>query len=505
MRALVRTSSFFEQWAAEVIRQPALMFTLVIAPFLLLLAFGEGVELGGPRPRTLIVQSPDAQQPIQPLLDDLEQEVKIVGVSDSLPLARRALQRGDVDAVAVVPPNPNEIIESGEQIPIQVLMGEIDPVRRSYARAFLRDQVAALNQKAIAEALGQAEGGISNAGETIGPARDDVNGLASASDRAQSLEMLQGLREALQPLQSGLGEAGVVAAGTLIAIPGLTPSGEAAASIQTAVSDLLTTVDEAESRLQGSSGPDRVTDSEIGRMNTALDTMQQSGSALASIDPNVLSAPFKLEMEDITPTTPSFTSFYSPGVLTLLVTHLAVTLAALTLSRMKLLRVTDILRVAPVRTIEIIIGNYISYAVLAGLAGAGLLLMLVLGLDVPMVGSYAWVAAILALLIFSSLGVGFLASQVSSSVQQAAQIAMLLLLASVFFGGFAFSVDRIQWPVRAISYILPATYGIHSLQDVMLRGFDPAPLDIGVLASSGVFLLLLNTILLRRSMRATVR
>jgi ABC-2 type transport system permease protein len=64
MRALIRVSSFFEQWAAEVIRQPALMFTLVIAPFLLLLAFGEGVEIGGPKPRTLIVQPPDAAQQV---------------------------------------------------------------------------------------------------------------------------------------------------------------------------------------------------------------------------------------------------------------------------------------------------------------------------------------------------------------------------------------------------------------------------------------------------------
>ena len=131
--------------------------------------------------------------------------------------------------------------------------------------------------------------------------------------------------------------------------------------------------------------------------------------------------------------------------------------------------------------------------------------MLVLGLDVPVVGSYAWVAAIIALLIFSSLGMGFLASQLSSSVQQAAQIAMLILLASVFFAGFAFSLDRIEWPVRALSYALPATYGIHSLQDVMLRGFEPRLLDVGVLAGIGVVLLIVNVVLLRRSMRATTR
>jgi ABC-2 type transport system permease protein len=238
-------------------------------------------------------------------------------------------------------------------------------------------------------------------------------------------------------------------------------------------------------------------------MESSLSTIEAASGVLSDIDPNVLSAPFTLQMEDVTSIPPTFTAFYSPGVLTLLVHHLAITLAALTLSRMRLLRVTEVLQVAPVRTFEIVLGNYISYAVLSGLAATGLMAMLVLGLDIPVVGSYAWVAAIVALLVFSSLGVGFLVSQLSSSVQQAAQIAMLILLASVFFGGFAFSLDRIEWPIRGISYGLPATYGIQSLQDVMLRGFEPQVLDIAVLAGAGIVLFILNILLLSRSMRAT--
>jgi ABC-2 type transport system permease protein len=499
MRALIRTTSFFEQWAAEVLRQPALMFTLVIAPFLLLFAFGEGVNIGGPRPRTLIVQDANAQQPIGPLLEGVQQEVKIVGTTESLPLAKRALQRGDVDAVAVVPPNPNEIIQNGGQIPIHVLIGEIDPVRRSYARSYLRDQVAVLNQKAVAQALAEAQGGAGELNTATGTARQQLDTLSAASNRQQSLDALGSLKQTLQPYQEGL--AGL-AAGTALVIPGLTPSGDQAASLTDALNDLLGKVDAAESKLQGSNDAS-LTPAEIDSMRSSLDAIDQSSSALRNIDPNVLSAPFALELEDATPVVPTFTSFYSPGVAALLVHHLAITLAALTLSRMRLLRVTDILRVAPVRTSEIVLGNYISYAILSGLAAAGLIAMLVLALSVPVVGSYAWVAGIVLLLIFSALGLGFLISQLSSSVQQAAQIAMLILLATVFFGGFAFSLDRISWPVRAISYALPATYGIHSLQDVMLRGFEPDLLDVGVLAGSGIVLLVLNVLLLGRSMRAS--
>jgi hypothetical protein len=46
------------------------------------------------------------------------------------------------------------------------------------------------------------------------------------------------------------------------------------------------------------------------------------------------------------------------------------------------------------------------------------------------------------------------------------------------------------------------TYAIHSLQDVMLRGFAPKLLDLGVLAGTGAALLVANILLLGRSMRA---
>src|SRR5690606_6519859 len=115
-------------------------------PFLLLLAFGEGASIGGPRPRTLIVQPPGSEAEVADLLERIEQSVDLRGTTESLPIARRSLERGEVDAVIVVPEDPEGILASGQQIPVQVLIGEIDPIRRSYARGYLRDQVSALNR-----------------------------------------------------------------------------------------------------------------------------------------------------------------------------------------------------------------------------------------------------------------------------------------------------------------------------------------------------------------------
>jgi ABC-2 type transport system permease protein len=52
---------------------------------------------------------------------------------------------------------------------------------------------------------------------------------------------------------------------------------------------------------------------------------------------------------------------------------------------------------------------------------------------------------------------------------------MLVLLASVFFSGFFLRLEALWWPVRAVSYALPVTYGVSSLQVIMLRGGIPSP------------------------------
>jgi ABC-2 type transport system permease protein len=392
-RPMTRTMAFFSKWMAEVIRQPALMLSLVVGPFLVLLAFGEGVAIGGPKPKTLIVEPQGGGGLLQPLPEELAGQIEIAGVTQDMEEARRQLRRGQVDAVMVLPEDPASYLERSERIPIEVYTGDIDPVRLSYARAYLRDQLADLNQRTVAKAVAEAQANPQ-------------------------------LRQ------------------------------------------------EAESR----GGP--------------LD--------IASVSPDVISAPFTIDVREGLAFVPSFTTFYAPAVLALLLQHLGITLGALSMTRLRLLRLTDLLRVAPVRTLEVVLGNYLSYGLLAALAGAALLAGMIYVLDVPVLGSWLVLASLMVLLVLAALGIGFVISILSSTEQQAAQVAMLILLASIFFSGFAFSLDRIEWPVRAVSYALPATYGIEMLQDVMLRGVFRRPEDLAILGAAGATLMVATVLLLRR-------
>jgi len=161
----------------------------------------------------------------------------------------------------------------------------------------------------------------------------------------------------------------------------------------------------------------------------------------------------------------------------------------------------ELFRVSPVNSIELVLGKYLGLGIVSAVVAAisGVLLVTVLG--VPLLGSPWLVAGVIALLVFASLGIGLVISIVSDSERQAVQLALLLLLASVFFSGFVLPVNEFHEGVQYLAFLLPVTHGIKLLQDLMLRGDTTAWWQLGALAALGLAFLLLSVILLRRQMR----
>ena len=503
MKPLWRVLSFLEQWAADLFSQPLLLFTLIVAPFLLLLAFGTGIELGGPRPRTVIVVPPNSEQAVAPIVSEIETYVDVRGIEESLPLARAALERGDIDAVVVVPGEIQPFLDRGERIPLQVLLGEIDPVRRSYARAFLRDQVGELNRFTIRETVAEAQVDLPELQGMTAEARAYLDLLDQAQgDLAAARDQLGLMRQSIDPVAAALDRVSGSAREFALAVPGLAAPAAEIEELRTSVGDLQQRLADLDSRLSGSSEESALpSDAELAELRTSLDRIDELSAPLMAISPEVISAPFRLELNDVTPVEPTFTAFYSPGMLALLLQHLAITFGALSLASMRLLRVTEMLRASPIRAGEVLTGNYLAYGLLCAVAAAGLLGLLVYALDVPVSGSWGVVVLTLTLLVLCSLGIGFIASLVASSLQQATQIAMLTLLGSIFFSGFAFSLDQMVVPARWLSVLFPATYGIRTLQDVMLRGVLRRPEDLIILGVAALGCFVVALMLMRRELQ----
>lgn len=216
---------------------------------------------------------------------------------------------------------------------------------------------------------------------------------------------------------------------------------------------------------------------------------------------HVIVQPYLADPQNLAPSTPDASQFFAAGVIVLLLQHLAVTFAALSIVRERTLGTMDLFRVSPLSPGEALAGKYVSYYLFGAVIGLALVVLMILGLDIPLVGSALLLGVAVAGVLFASLGWGFVISSLARTDSQAVQYAMLVLLTSFFFSGFVLSLETLSEPVRVISRLLPATYGIAFFQDVMLRG-EGLRLDyLASLIGLGVVLAVMAWGLLRRELR----
>ncbi|HMA33939.1 MAG TPA: ABC transporter permease, partial [Chloroflexia bacterium] len=232
------------------------------------------------------------------------------------------------------------------------------------------------------------------------------------------------------------------------------------------------------------STPDRISQ-RTAAVRKDVQDLQGLTSQFQEMNSYVLAAPFYGQAQNIGGK-PTFINFYTPGVIALLLQHIAVTLGALSMVRERLLGSIELFRVSPITPGEILTGKYIGFGLFLALLAGALITLSYFGLGVPLRGDYLGLAGSLLLLIFASLGLGFGLSMLSKTESQAVQLAMLTLLMSVFFGGFFLPLKSFLLAVQVLSYALPVTPGILSLQDIMLRGRQPDLFDPVLLVGLGV-------------------
>ncbi len=214
-------------------------------------------------------------------------------------------------------------------------------------------------------------------------------------------------------------------------------------------------------------------------LRESLASLQGALATLPSgVPARVLANPFVLQAENLASPPQQIVGFYAPGVLAILIQHIAVSLASLAVVRERLSGAYEFFEVSPLGHGQLLAGKFVTYFGLV--VGVNLAVALVLAgfLGIPVKGGFVGVTFAMVLLTSASLGLGFLISALARSELQAVQVSMLLLIASGFFAGFLFPLAQMQGPAVAISYLLPATYGIRALQDVMIRGEGVSTLDL---------------------------
>src|SRR5512146_1983153 len=96
---LIRISAFLHKEVAEILRQPRLIFTLVLGPFLILFLFGVGYRNQARALRTLFVVDPKSAlaSQIQEYATSLGPQLVYMGSTADEADARRRLSAREVD------------------------------------------------------------------------------------------------------------------------------------------------------------------------------------------------------------------------------------------------------------------------------------------------------------------------------------------------------------------------------------------------------------------------
>ena len=493
-KGIVRIVAFFAKELAEVRRQPRLILSLVLGPFLILALFGLGYSGEQPQLRTIIVVPPGMENDprVQSIMDTVGPAFQVVEVTSDLEAARARLARGEVDIVEVVPATVEELLGRTQQSPVTVYYNEIDPLQEQWIQYLTYVQVKELNSALL---MNIASGSQEQAGNLTGYIED-------ARRQLQTIQALLGVasgeqaRGAIQRLRSN---SGLILAGLVLS--GQANESQQAQQAQQDVQQIQTDLAALEAALE--SGQIEEQEQHIQSINARLQEVESIATQLTTVPPEVLVSPLVSQLQNVAQTsyTPSYITFYSPGVVALLLQHMAVTLGALSLVRENLLGSVELFRVAPVGSLQIILGKYLGYTLFASLIAAMLTAALFYGLGVPFLGNLYWYALVVLLLTWASLGVGFLISALSKSESQAVQLSMIALLGSVFFSGFFLPLGNFIPYVRGIAYILPVTHGVRSFQTIMLRGQLPSDQTLGWLGGIALVCFVLAWQLWRRNLK----
>ena len=247
---------------------------------------------------------------------------------------------------------------------------------------------------------------------------------------------------------------------------------------------------------------DTSTAAQVAELETDLTTANEQLTTFRSLGSSVLVNPFNADTTPLSNIIFTPTEFFAPAVIVLLLQHLSITFASLSIVRERRSGIIELFRVAPISAFETLIGKFLSYLLFEILLAGVITFLAVWLLKVPMNGQWTSYALAVIVLLFTSLGVGFLISLISQTDTQAVQYSMLLLLASIFFSGFFLDL-RLMWePMKVLAWSLPATYGIRMLQDIMLRGASAPAMLLQGLALIGVALFFVNWAMLRQRMEA---
>jgi ABC-2 type transport system permease protein len=160
------------------------------------------------------------------------------------------------------------------------------------------------------------------------------------------------------------------------------------------------------------------------------------------------------------------------------------------------------LMASPLRRGEIVVGYMLGFTILALVQAVEVLLFSLYVLKVHNQGNVLLIFGFEVLMALSAVNLGIFLSMFARTEFQAVQFIPLVIVPQVLLCGILFPVSTEPKVLQYISDVLPLTYAVNGLRDVMLKGADltwpSLQLDAGVVAGFCVLVIFAGIGTLRR-------
>jgi ABC-2 type transport system permease protein len=124
----------------------------------------------------------------------------------------------------------------------------------------------------------------------------------------------------------------------------------------------------------------------------------------------------------------------------------------------------------PVAPLGLMVGKMIPYGVLAFGELCAILIVMVAIFQVPIHGNVVLLLGLSIPFLMTVLGLGLVISTRARTQAEAFQLSMGTILPSIFLSGYIFLIENMPPFFQGIARLIPATYYIHILRGIILRG-----------------------------------
>lgn len=212
-----------------------------------------------------------------------------------------------------------------------------------------------------------------------------------------------------------------------------------------------------------------------------------------------------------------FFNAFAPALVGFVVFFLIFILTGISFLRERIGGTLERLLATPVRRLEIAVGYSLGFAIFATIQVALILLFVLgtvnidladplpdinFGLGVPIAGSPALAFVITLLLAISAVNLGIFLSTFARTEFQILQFIPLVIVPQGLLSGIFWPIDSLPGVLKPIAYLMPMTYGIDGLREVLIKGSGidawAVQLDIIVLAAVALVLAVGATLTIRR-------